>query len=79
MTNIFELAELVLAGGTIMGLSKLLTNLDHFEDVIPLTKVGTRKKLDITVGDIYEWYSLPIDNSLALQQFWQSRYYRIKL
>lgn len=30
-------------GGTIMGLSKLLTNLDHFEDVIPLTKVGTRK------------------------------------
>ena len=23
-------------GGTIMGLSKLLTNIDHFEDVIPL-------------------------------------------
>ncbi len=36
-----------------MGLSKLLTNTNHFEDVIPLTKVGSRKELDITVGDIY--------------------------
>lgn len=40
-------------GGTIMGLSKLLTNIDYFEDVLPLTKVGSRKELDITVGDIY--------------------------
>ena len=40
-------------GGTIMGLSKLLTNIDQFEDVIPLTTIGSRKDLDITVGDIY--------------------------
>ncbi|WP_242301901.1 type II pantothenate kinase [Bacillus cereus group sp. BfR-BA-01423] len=51
-------------GGTIMGLSKLLTNIDHFEDVIPLTKVGSRKDLDITVGDIS-----PIDNSLTASNF----------
>ncbi|MEC3133895.1 type II pantothenate kinase, partial [Bacillus cereus] len=50
-------------GGTIMGLSKLLTNTNHFEDVIPLTKVGSRKELDITVGDIYSGILSPIDNN----------------
>ncbi|MGE1038408.1 type II pantothenate kinase, partial [Bacillus cereus] len=56
-------------GGTIMGLSKLLTNIDHFEDVIPLTKVGSRKELDITVGDIYGGILSPIDNSLTASNF----------
>lgn len=52
-----------------MGLSKLLTNIDHFEDVIPLTKVGSRKELDITVGDIYGGILSPIDNSLTASNF----------
>ncbi|KAA0765657.1 type II pantothenate kinase [Bacillus sp. SH5-2] len=56
-------------GGTIMGLSKLLTNIDHFEDVIPLTKVGSRKDLDITVGDIYGDILSPIDNNLTASNF----------
>ncbi|MFB6589326.1 type II pantothenate kinase [Bacillus thuringiensis] len=56
-------------GGTIMGLSKLLTNIDHFEDVIPLTKVGSRKELDITVGDIYGGILSPIDNNLTASNF----------
>ncbi|MGH1284066.1 type II pantothenate kinase [Bacillus toyonensis] len=56
-------------GGTIMGLSKLLTNIDHFEDVIPLTKIGSRKELDITVGDIYSGILSPIDNNLTASNF----------
>ncbi|QWU45579.1 type II pantothenate kinase [Bacillus sp. NP247] len=56
-------------GGTIMGLSKLLTNIDHFEDVIPLTKIGSRKSLDITVGDIYGGILSPIDNNLTASNF----------
>ncbi len=52
-----------------MGLSKLLTNIDHFEDVIPLTKVGSRKELDITVGDIYGGILSPIDNILTASNF----------
>ncbi|MDH4421590.1 type II pantothenate kinase [Bacillus cereus] len=56
-------------GGTIMGLSKLLTNIDQFEDVIPLTKTGSRKDLDITVGDIYGGILSPIDNSLTASNF----------
>ena len=52
-----------------MGLSKLLTNIDHFEDVIPLTKVGSRKELDITVGDIYGGILSPIDNNLTASNF----------
>ena len=55
-------------GGTIMGLSKLLTNLDHFEDVIPLTKVGTRKTRYYGWRYLW-WYSLPIDNSLTASNF----------
>ncbi|HDR7794416.1 TPA: type II pantothenate kinase [Bacillus luti] len=56
-------------GGTIMGLSKLLTNIDQFEDVIPLTKIGSRKDLDITVGDIYGGILSPIDNTLTASNF----------
>ncbi|KAB2441110.1 type II pantothenate kinase [Bacillus luti] len=56
-------------GGTIMGLSKLLTNIDQFEDVIPLTKIGSRKDLDITVGDIYGNILSPIDTSLTASNF----------
>ncbi|PGB02779.1 type II pantothenate kinase [Bacillus toyonensis] len=56
-------------GGTIMGLSKLLTNIDHFEDVIPLTKIGSRKELDFTVGDIYSGILSPIDNNLTASNF----------
>ena len=52
-----------------MGLSKLLTNIDHFEDIIPLTKVGSRKELDITVGDIYGGILSPIDNNLTASNF----------
>ena len=56
-------------GVTIIGLTKYLTNIDHFEDVIPLTKVGSRKELDITVGDIYGGILSPIDNSLTASNF----------
>ncbi|HGH7183027.1 type II pantothenate kinase [Bacillus cereus] len=56
-------------GGTIMGLSKLLTNIDQFEDVIPLTKIGSRKDLDITVGDIYGNILSPIDTNLTASNF----------
>ncbi|MBJ7997973.1 type II pantothenate kinase [Bacillus mycoides] len=56
-------------GGTIMGLSKLLTNIDHFEDVIPLTKIGSRNSLDITVGDIYGGILSPLDNNLTASNF----------
>ena len=69
MTNIFEPGGTGVGGGTIMGLSKLLTNIDHFEDVIPLTKVGSRKELDITVGDIYGGILSPIDNILTASNF----------
>ena len=55
-------------GGTIMGLSKLLTNIDHFEDVIPLTKIGSRNSLDITVRNLWRDY-YPLDNNLTASNF----------
>ncbi|HEK9099040.1 type II pantothenate kinase [Bacillus pfraonensis] len=56
-------------GGTIMGLSKLLTNIDHFEEVIGHTKLGSRRSLDITVGDIYNGILSPIDSNLTASNF----------
>ncbi|AXY09462.1 type II pantothenate kinase [Bacillus thuringiensis LM1212] len=60
--------QYIRAGGTGVG-GGTITNIDHFEDVIPLTKVGSRKDLDITVGDIYSGILSPIDNSLTASNF----------
>ncbi|MEY8348023.1 type II pantothenate kinase [Bacillus cereus] len=56
-------------GGTIMGLAKLLTNVDRFEEVIKHAKLGSRQNLDITVGDIYNGILSPIDNNLTASNF----------
>lgn len=58
-----------IGGGTIMGLSKLLANIDRFEEVIQQTKLGSRQNLDITVGDIYNGVLSPIDSSLTASNF----------
>ena len=51
-----------------MGLSKLLTNIAHFEDVIPLTKVGSKRTRYYGWRYLW-WYSLTIDNSLTASNF----------
>ncbi|KEK22926.1 type II pantothenate kinase [Bacillus gaemokensis] len=58
-----------IGGGTIMGLSKLLTKIDSFEEVIKHGKIGSRANLDITVGDIYNGILSPIDNNLTASNF----------
>lgn len=58
-----------IGGGTIMGLSKLLANIDGFEEVIQQTKLGSRQNLDITVGDIYSGILSPIDSNLTASNF----------
>ncbi|WP_243522582.1 type II pantothenate kinase [Bacillus pseudomycoides] len=58
-----------IGGGTIMGLSKLLANIDCFEEIIQHTKLGSRNNLDITVGDIYSGVLSPIDSSLTASNF----------
>ncbi|MFJ8526759.1 type II pantothenate kinase [Bacillus sp. NPDC094106] len=58
-----------IGGGTIMGLSKLLTNIDCFEEVMQHTKLGSRQNLDITVGDIYNGILSPIDSNLTASNF----------
>ena len=68
MNNIFALVEPELAGDY-YGTFKIVNKYDRFEDVIPLTKVGSRKELDITVGDIYGGILSPIDNSLTASNF----------
>ncbi|WP_242143175.1 MULTISPECIES: type II pantothenate kinase [unclassified Bacillus cereus group] len=56
-------------GGTIMGLAKLLTNIESFNQVLYHAKQGGRNTLDITVGDIYNGILSPIDHHLTASNF----------
>lgn len=40
-------------GGTFWGLAKLLTNVESFDEALQLTRLGSNRKVDMLVGDIY--------------------------
>ena len=42
-----------LGGGTFLGLAKLLTKLDSFDEILELSERGDYRKVDLLVGDIY--------------------------
>ena len=55
-------------GGTIMGLSSLITGIDDYERIIEMSQKGDRK-LDLTVSDIYEGSIPPISGELTASNF----------
>lgn len=42
-----------MGGGTLIGLSKLLINVDNYNDIMTLAKKGDNTNVDLLVGDIY--------------------------
>ncbi|WP_308634165.1 type II pantothenate kinase [Paenibacillus silvisoli] len=58
-----------IGGGTLMGLSRLVTGLSNFNDIVSLAKQGVRERIDLTVSDIYNGAETPIPGHLTASNF----------
>jgi len=56
-------------GGTIMGLSKLLINIEHYEEIARLASSNQRDRIDLKVHHIYEGTEPPIPGYLTASNF----------
>ncbi|WP_035431261.1 type II pantothenate kinase [Bacillus sp. UNC322MFChir4.1] len=58
-----------IGGGTLKGLSTLLTGIENFDEIVKYSKTGSRTNLDIKVSDIYNEIKSPIDGDLTASNF----------
>ncbi|QGQ99094.1 type II pantothenate kinase [Paenibacillus psychroresistens] len=56
-------------GGTIMGLSKLLTGITDYETIVTTASKGARDRIDLKVSHIYEGSEPPIPGDLTASNF----------
>ena len=56
-------------GGTIMGLAKLLMNLEDYEEIARLASCNLRDRIDLKVHHIYEGTEPPIPGDLTASNF----------
>lgn len=56
-------------GGTIMGLSSLLTGITDYDEIVRLAKLGNRGAVDLKVRHIYEGAESPISGDLTASNF----------
>ncbi|WP_127531781.1 type II pantothenate kinase [Paenibacillus kobensis] len=56
-------------GGTLMGLSKLLTGITDFDEIVTKASSGTRSRIDMKVSDIYRGSIPPIAGDLTASNF----------
>lgn len=59
-------------GGTLVGLSHLLTGVTRYEDIVALAKKGSRERIDLKVKHIYEGKEPPISGELTASNFGQN-------
>ncbi|WP_185819879.1 type II pantothenate kinase [Salibacterium salarium] len=58
-----------MGGGTLLGLSYLLTGEDHYDKILELGKNGQGEGLNVTVADIYSHETPPISGDLTASNF----------
>lgn len=58
-----------IGGGTLIGLSTLMTGITDFEEIRTLANVGKREHIDLLVEDIYQGMDTPIDGKLTASNF----------
>ena len=58
-----------LGGGTLLGLAKLLLEVDSFREVVDLAQRGDRRRVDLLVGDVYPSGSAPLAADLNAASF----------
>jgi type II pantothenate kinase len=56
-------------GGTLIGLSSLLTGIEEYEEIIQLAKQGKTDRIDLKVSHIYEGAAPPIPGDLTASNF----------
>ncbi|WP_020007266.1 type II pantothenate kinase [Salinicoccus albus] len=56
-------------GGTLLGLSSLLTGISDFEEIVSLAKEGNRDEIDLKVHHIYAGRPTPIPGDLTASNF----------
>lgn len=56
-------------GGTLVGLSSIMTGVNSFEEVTHLAKDGQRGHIDLLVKDIYQGMDTPIAGTLTASNF----------
>ncbi|RNF38797.1 type II pantothenate kinase [Planococcus salinus] len=56
-------------GGTLIGLSRLLTGVTDFEEIVELAGSGSRDRVDLKVKHIYEGKEPPIPGELTASNF----------
>jgi type II pantothenate kinase len=56
-------------GGTLLGLSQLLTGLTDYENIVKLAAMGIRDRIDLKVSHIYEGAEPPISGDLTASNF----------
>lgn len=56
-------------GGTLMGLSKLLTDMDSYDEITKLAEKGNRDEIDLQVHHIYAGRPTPIPGDLTASNF----------
>ncbi|HSI66062.1 MAG TPA: type II pantothenate kinase [Planococcus sp. (in: firmicutes)] len=56
-------------GGTLLGLSHLLTGMSDFEEIVNTAKRGSRERIDLKVKQIYEGKEPPISGELTASNF----------
>jgi type II pantothenate kinase len=56
-------------GGTMMGLSILLADVEEYDKIVDMAKQGERNAIDLKVRDIYEGSESPISGDLTASNF----------
>ena len=56
-------------GGTLIGLSTIMTGISDFDDIKDNASLGNREGVDLLVKDIYQGMDTPIDGNLTASNF----------
>ncbi len=68
--NIHErIAGTGIGGGTLLGMSSLMTGIHEFDEIVHLSSGGSRAEVDMLVSDIYFGNKTPIDGGLTASNF----------
>ena len=58
-----------IGGGTLLGMSALMTGIHQFDEIVNFSAAGSRSEVDMLVSDIYFGNKTPIDGGLTASNF----------